>query len=42
MTDKIPEHILERKDDSPEEFKAQQARIKEWVSEQKRKNKEEN
>jgi hypothetical protein len=40
-TPKIPDHILERKDDSPEEFKKQQARIKEWVSAQKRLNKKE-
>jgi hypothetical protein len=27
----IPEHILRRKDDSPEEFKKQQDRIAEYV-----------
>ena len=31
MPDKIPEHILARKNDSPEEFKAQQDRIAKWV-----------
>lgn len=39
MADKIPEHILARKDDSPEEFAKQQARIQQWVHDHKEEDK---
>lgn len=35
MVKKIPENILARKDDSPEEFKKQQERIAQWVHDHK-------
>ena len=31
MADKIPDHILARDGDKPEDFKAQQDRLAEWV-----------